>query len=127
MQSNKEAESQDESYSVASKGAFVSKHDRHMQIINTSIYEKKVQQRNKAIEETRRQKAARRDLRERQKIRRHFQEKTPKATASGRTNSAHEIVIDGLRFHVLDGGSKLARMKGQSSLAWKPHFRHSLL
>ena len=99
--------------SAAAREGFVSKHDRHMQLINTSIYDKETQQRNKAIEETRRQKALRRDQREKLKIRKHFQ--TP-GKDSGTATSApvnHELTIDGLRFLVLDGGSKLARMKGK--------------
>ena len=95
------------------KERWVTKHDRHMQLINTSIYDKDTQTRQKAIEETRRQKVLRRDQREKLKIERHLKGLASKSGKAVATPAVHEIVINGLRFHVLDGGSKLARILGK--------------
>lgn len=91
---------------------WVTKRDRHMQLINSSVYDKETQTRNKAMEETRRQKAFRKDQREKQKIERHLNTLTPRAGQA--TNVFHELLINGLRFHVADGGSKLVRIRGEN-------------
>ena len=91
---------------------WVTKRDRHMQLINSSIYDKEAQSRNKAIEETRKQKIARRNQREKQKIERHLKSMTPRFGSDVAAHTLHEITINGLRFQVLDGGGKLARIRG---------------
>ena len=95
------------------KEGYVTKNDRHMQLINTSIYDKDTQQRNKAIEETRQKKAMRKDQREKHKIQKHLRNDALRAGANIASSTVHEITINGLRFHVIDGGSKLARIKGK--------------
>ena len=90
---------------------WVTKRDRHMQLINSSVYDKETQTRNKAMEETRRQKAFRKDQREKQKIERHLNILTPRV---GQATNAHEVSINGLRFQVADGGSKLVRIRGEN-------------
>ena len=94
---------------------WVTKRDRHMQLINSSIYDKETQLRNKAIEETRKQKSLRRDQREKQKIQKHLKTLSAYPDQSKATPTAHELLINGLRFHVLDGGSKLARIRGEGA------------
>ena len=94
---------------------WVMKRDRHMQLINSSIYDKETQNRQKAIEETRKLQAATKDQREKQKIDRHL--KTLAFDKNGQSASVpliHEILVNGLRFHVLDGGSKLVRIRGEN-------------
>ncbi len=91
---------------------WVTKHDRHMQLINSSVYDKESQARNRAMEETRRQKALRRDQREKQKIERHLDTLTSRAGQA--STVSHELSINGLRFQVADGGSKLVRVRGQN-------------
>ena len=98
-------------------GTWVSKRDRHMQLINSSIYDKETQFRNKAIEETRKQKAARRDQREQQKIERYLQSLASASNPSSSTPKVHDITVNGLRFHVLAGGGKLARIRGENKKA----------
>ena len=98
----------------AQTDGFVSKHDRHMQLINSSIYDKETQLRSKAMEETRRQKALHRDQRERQKIKRHFQGMIPISKFTDKASVPQEIMLEGLRFHVVNGGSKLARVRGMT-------------
>lgn len=105
-------QSQNGNQSSQSANSWVTKRDRHMQLINSSIYDKDTQIRNKAIEETRKQKLLRRDQREKNKIQRHLQSMTLRAGQNIPTPAAHEITISGLRFHVIDGGSKLARIRG---------------
>lgn len=94
---------------------WITKRDRHMQLINTSVYDKETQARNKAIEETRKQKYQRRDQREKQKIERHMNALTAYTGLGPATASVHEITINGLRFQVIDGGSKLARIRGEGN------------
>ncbi|KAL6720687.1 hypothetical protein ACLMJK_002612 [Lecanora helva] len=96
---------------------WVAKRDRHMQLINSSIYDKEAQTRNKAIEETRKQKIMRRDNREKQKIETHFKTIATHPSRGTPTAASHEITINGLRFQVLDGGSKLARIRGPDDAA----------
>lgn len=98
---------------LQSANGWITKRDRHMQLINTSIFDKETQVRNKAIEETRKQKALRKDQREKQKIERHLKTLAPDTGYAIATRTVHEVNIDGLRFHVLDGGSKLARVRGE--------------
>lgn len=102
----------EEPIAVQSTSRWVTKRDRHMQLINSSVYDKETQARNKAIEETRRQKALHKDQREKQKIARHFNTLTFRGGQA--TNVVHEISVNGLRFHVADGGSKLVRMRGEN-------------
>ena len=92
---------------------WVTKRDRHMQLINSDIYDKEAQSRNKAIEETRKQKSVRRDQREKQKIERHLITLASTNNQDMTIPTIHEITINGLRFQVLDGGSKLARIRGE--------------
>ena len=93
---------------------WVTKRDRHMQLINSSIYDKETQLRSRAIEETRKQKALRRDQHEKHKIEKHLQSLAPHSGKNITIHAVHEISINGLKFHVLDGGSKLARIRGEA-------------
>lgn len=95
---------------------WVTKRDRHVQLINKNILEQETQARSKAIEETRKQKALSRDQREQQKIK-NFLQCGKSSSAQVSTSAAHEITIDGLRFRVLKGGSKLARLRGEKASA----------
>lgn len=91
---------------------WVTKRDRHMQLINSSVYDKETQTRNKAMEETRRQRAYRKNQREKQKIERHLNTLTPRVGQA--TSVFHELLVNGLRFQVADGGSKLVRIRGEN-------------
>lgn len=96
---------------------FVSKTDRHMQLINTDIYEKEANSRAKAIADSHKQKLARRDQRERAKLQRHFQRSTgPRASVASVTTaplSNYEVDVEGIRFRVAKNGSKLLKLPGQ--------------
>lgn len=100
--------------------AWVSKTDRHLQLINTSVYEKNSQHRVKAIEETRQQKLKHRDERERARLNRHLQRVGNHVITSGNVTSrpsdipgVYEIDIQGIRFRVTKNGSKLVRLSGE--------------
>lgn len=92
---------------------WVTKRDRHVQLINSSILDQETQARSKAMEETRRQKAVKRDERERQKIHEYLNARQTSTHDTSSATAIHEVVIDGLKFHVLQGGSKLARVRGE--------------
>lgn len=102
----------EETILLQSTNRWVTKRDRHMQLINSSVYDKETQARNKAIEETRRQKALQKDQREKQKIERHLNTFTSRAGQT--TNVVREVSINGLRFHVVDGRSKLVRIRSEN-------------
>lgn len=96
-----------------STNGWVTKRDRHMQLINTSIYDKETQIRNKAIEETRKQKALQKNRREKHKVQMYLEALAPHKGHSAATAMLHEVTMNGLRFQVLDGGSKLARIRSE--------------
>ena len=98
--------------SMASQAGWVSKRDRHMQLINSAVYDKEVESRNKAIESTRQKRILRRDHREKQKIMKHLQASSD-GTGSSKTTASHHLMVNGLRFQVCNGGSKLIREKGE--------------
>ncbi len=106
-----------------SAGSWVAKRDRHMQLINTSIYDKDTQSRVKAIQETRKLKAQQRDEREKFKINKHLQRFGPKLVQvtgssheSDPSTRAHVITVNDIQFRVTNGGSKLVRVSGTASL-----------
>ncbi|KAH8820403.1 hypothetical protein F5884DRAFT_866140 [Xylogone sp. PMI_703] len=100
--------------------AWVSKTDRHLQLINTAVFEKNSQHRVKAIEETRMQKLKQRDERERARLNRHLQRVGSNVVTSGNVTSrpsdipgVYEIDIQGIRFRVAKNGSKLVKVSGE--------------
>lgn len=97
--------------------SWVSRRDRHAQLINSSIYDKDFRQRHKAIEQTRQHQASGKDQREKLKIVQHLQAIAHKAVlapaAQIRNTSPHEIMISDLRFEVQSGGSKLLRIRSK--------------
>ena len=101
--------------SLEASSGWVSKRDRHMQLINSSIYGKDAQSRQKAIENTRRQKTLYRQRKEKDIVNRYLQSLNP---ASSRNPSAtpadYHVVLEGLSFTVMNGGSKLSRDPGKS-------------
>ncbi|PMD56548.1 uncharacterized protein K444DRAFT_567251 [Hyaloscypha bicolor E] len=95
--------------------AWVTKQDRHLQLINTSIFEKDSQKRAKAIEQTRQQKLKQRDEREKARIVQHLQRGNyngPSTRATG-TTANNELDVNGIRFRVVQGGSKLVKVPGE--------------
>jgi len=105
-----------------SAGSWVAKRDRHMQLINTSIYDKDTQSRVKAIQETRKLEAQQRDDREKFKINKHLQRFGPKlnhvtgSSPESDSTRTHVITVNDIQFRVTNGGSKLVRVSGTASL-----------
>jgi hypothetical protein len=112
--------------SVASDGSapsdtsntWISKSDRHLQLINSAVYEKESQNRTKAIEETRQQKLRQRDQLEKAKLLHFVTGEARGETATG-TNSAgpsarYEVNVNGIRFVVAKNGSKLIKLPGMN-------------
>ncbi|KAE9372233.1 hypothetical protein N431DRAFT_408326 [Stipitochalara longipes BDJ] len=91
--------------------AWVTKQDRHLQLINTSIFEKDSQKRAQAIEQTRQQKLKQRDEREKARIVKHLQRGISIRPTGMASNN--ELDVNGIRFRVVQGGSKLVKVPGE--------------
>ncbi|RDA82335.1 hypothetical protein CP532_4511 [Ophiocordyceps camponoti-leonardi (nom. inval.)] len=94
--------------SSAGQGKWVSRTDRHRQLINADIYQKDAQNRFKAIEESRQRKIRHQRSREKRRFNDFLRRQT--ATAASVAESINEIIIDGMRFRVADGGKKLLKV-----------------
>lgn len=107
-------------------GGWVARRDRHMQLINSAIYDKDAQARTKAKEETRKLKTQKRAQVERAKVLRYAQlaanrvpavatVPTPGQGASvvgGQGYQGYQILVNEIPFRISQGGSKLIRMSG---------------
>ncbi|KAL2756309.1 hypothetical protein ACRALDRAFT_1063714 [Sodiomyces alcalophilus JCM 7366] len=91
--------------------SWVSKTARHRQLINSSVYERENQNRAKAIETTRKQQLADRNARETAKLSNHFQ-RHGAGSSDPRSIGHHEVELNGIRFRVVQNGSKLAKLPG---------------
>ncbi|THX41585.1 hypothetical protein D6D10_02617 [Aureobasidium pullulans] len=101
-----------------SSSQWVSKRDRHMQLINTAVYDQKTQQRQLEIEATEQERQRLRDAKEKAKVIKAFQAHSTGSTPYGAASSAstaavHDTQINNLRFRVAADGSKLIRMFGE--------------
>ena len=95
---------------------WVTRRDRHNQLINTTVFEQKIQERIKGMEETAQKKQLQRTTRQKEKVMKVFAAEQAPAS-SGYKKSAipnHEVNVDNIRFRVTDGGSKLVRVDGKS-------------
>ncbi|EGD89348.1 hypothetical protein H112_02966 [Trichophyton rubrum D6] len=93
------------------KNSWIAKRDRHMQLINSSIFDQETQARNKAIAETRRLKAQKKAAREESMVLRHAQSAS-RFSESNRSEAqpdgrAYTIYVGDIPFQVAQGGSKL--------------------
>ncbi|KAK0632554.1 hypothetical protein B0T14DRAFT_504528 [Immersiella caudata] len=117
---NKPAETDSGGTSDASTSSWVTKTDRHLQLINSSVYEKESQARTRAIEQTRRQKRTMRDERERTKLVSHLHRMANNGGMAPPGQSSadkYEIAIQGIRFVVAKNGSKLVKVPGPGNSA----------
>jgi hypothetical protein len=97
---------------------WVSKNDRHRQLINANIYEKESQNRAKAIEETRQRKIKEQRHREKKRFGEYLRRQAaadgfPGTSMSANSTVTNEISVNGIRFRVLDGGKKLVKAPGK--------------
>lgn len=111
VNSGNASSNEDENSKAQPGNGWISKRDRHMQLINTNVYDKETQARTKAMAETRAQKARHKDRREMQKIQKFL---VAVQSAEARAPQAvHELAVEGLRFRVTNDGSKLVRVRGE--------------
>jgi len=105
---------------LTTSDGFVLKRDRHMQLINTSVYDQKTQQRQSEIEATLQEKQRLRNEKEKARVINAFQPQQAASTTYGAPSTAgpaavRDIQINNLRFRVAADGSKLIRMFGEST------------
>ncbi|KAI1208312.1 uncharacterized protein F4807DRAFT_430812 [Annulohypoxylon truncatum] len=94
--------------------SFVTRHDRHLQMIKTDIWEKESVNRINAMEQTVRQKQLRRDKKEKAAFMSSVVQSGASAASDNQSNapqsaSPFEVVVDGIRFRVIQKGSKLVK------------------
>ncbi|KAI2623662.1 hypothetical protein GGS21DRAFT_494173 [Xylaria nigripes] len=92
--------------------SWVTKTDRHLQLINREVYERETQQRAQAIEQTFKQKQLEKDRREKATFFTNMQQAggdSLSASSNFKPASRYEVEVDGVRFHVTKQGSKLVK------------------
>jgi hypothetical protein len=97
-------------------GSWVSRNDGSLQLISSSVYAKENEARNQALENVRRQKIQQRNMREKAKLQAYFATGVGTGLPGSSTNvtGSYEIDIEGIRFRVTNGGSKLVKAAGTS-------------
>lgn len=117
-QQNQAADGDSGATSDASSSSWVTKHDRHLQLINSNVYKRDAPARTAAVEQTRRQKLALRDRQERSKLISHLNRMVNSGGFGAANQQAavdkYEIAVQGVRFLVAKNGSKLVRLPGAS-------------
>jgi hypothetical protein len=99
---------------------WIAKRDRHMQLINASVYEKEAETRKKAIELSRAIKLKKREQFEKAKLARYMQH-APSThghpgypqTPAGATTAQRQLTIDGIRYLMTNNGGKLVKLSGE--------------
>ncbi|QUC17670.1 uncharacterized protein UV8b_01911 [Ustilaginoidea virens] len=97
---------------TAGNSCWVSRNDRHRQLINANVYEKETNSRAKAIEETRKKKLQTRKKLEKSRFNDFLRHQANAGNMTANPNSSaarNEIIIEGIRFHVVEGGKKLVK------------------
>ncbi|KAI3332262.1 hypothetical protein HD806DRAFT_187183 [Xylariaceae sp. AK1471] len=93
--------------------SWVTKTDRHLQLINRDIYERETQQRAQAIEQTLKHKRLHKDHREKAQFFKNMQQagagSLVTTSNSSKPVSRYEVEVEGVRFHVTQQGSKLVK------------------
>lgn len=94
--------------------SWVTKTDRHMQLINGTIYQEHAEARTRAIEQTRVENLRQKENRERNRFLTHLNTSGYPSTRSTNPSSAstYEIDVNGVKFAVVKGGSKLLKLPG---------------
>jgi len=121
---NRSGEDQAGDSSASNSSGWVARNDRHRQIVNQNVFEKDKESRAKAIEETRRKKVDGKRSGERARFNNFYKHQQALTGAkhghSNPTAAPNELTVEGIRFQVLDGGKKLARVPDTSNLAPTP-------
>jgi len=110
---------------------WVTKTDRHMQLINNNVYAQKTQERTQAIEETRQHRQKAREAKEKAKLQNHLHALSGQTHSTSHNTPApaapHQIVIHDIRFLITDGGSKLIKVKGEQGLNNVPNSSSTII
>lgn len=102
--------------SVPAPSGWVSKRDRHMQLISSKIYDKEFEVRKKAIDQTQRRKAFLKRQKERDQANQYLRSLNDhSSTTLSAPRTDYRVVLGGLSFTVMSGGSKLSRDPGKSN------------
>ncbi|KAL4973783.1 hypothetical protein BDW66DRAFT_141323 [Aspergillus desertorum] len=115
----------DENSRSATPNAWVTKHARHMQLINSAVYDKEAQKRVKALEETRKAKAQKKAQIEQAKVlqfahgtgRQFTSSSTSQVSAAGESSGEYQIFVNEIPFRVSRGGGKLVRVSNDPNTA----------
>jgi hypothetical protein len=94
--------------------SWVTKTDRHMQLINSAVYEKEAQSRSEAIGHTQRQKQLDKENHEKAKFAHHVRQLGDGAANIAQPLSKFEMEVDGIRFRVVKAGNKLVKVQGMA-------------
>ncbi|KAI1913450.1 hypothetical protein LOZ12_003184 [Ophidiomyces ophidiicola] len=113
------------------QNGWVAKRDRHMQLINTAIYDQEAQARAKAIEETRKIKAQKRAERDKTKVLQFAQHaggpvSAPDARVATAGANSYRIVVQDIPFQITKGGSKLIRLSSEGDPGFEGDLRAGL-
>jgi hypothetical protein len=103
---------------AVSSAGWVSRTDRHRQLINANVFERETRNRAQAIEHTRTAKLREKRQQEKARLKEFLghQAHASSATANSKVPTGrNEITLDGIRFTVMDGGKKLSRVNGMST------------
>ncbi|PLB37165.1 CCCH zinc finger protein [Aspergillus candidus] len=104
---------------AATPNGWVAKRDRHMQLINSAIYDKEAQARTKAMEETRQAKSRKKAHAEQTKVLRYAQgfgrqhpasAAAPQMSTTAGPSAEYQVYFNDMPFRVSRGGSKLIRV-----------------
>lgn len=108
----------DDASSSDPQPTWVAKTDRHLQLINSSVYEKESQARAKAMAESSNQKTWMKDEREKAKLAAYLRTAPAGVAAAKPTNGSgsFELTVEGIRFLVAKDGSKLVKAPGRLSV-----------
>lgn len=105
------------SRTLTTPNGWVTKIDRHKQLINSAVYDKETQARARAMEETRKFKEQKRTQREQAKVLRYAQGPAGAATVAptAQPSASHQILVNDVPFRITNGGSKLVRISSTNS------------
>ena len=98
--------------------SWITKTDRHLQLINSSVFGEESQRRAKAIEETRKLKLKQREEIEKSKLNKHLYRMNANNGYVAQTHlpsGNYEINVEGIQFQVVKDGSKLVKVPGEPS------------
>ncbi|KAL1846771.1 hypothetical protein Daus18300_014141 [Diaporthe australafricana] len=94
--------------------SWVTRNDRHLQLINSNVFHEQAEARSKAMQQTRLQKEQQKQHRERARLMNHIKHTASPSAVSANPAAAptYEILVEGIRFRVANNGSKLVKLPG---------------